>query len=386
MGARAVRLMLFVLVVAIVVLPASPLEAQSDAPKPFVTSLDRATGEPRWTVSGDTPGVWRLIGVSGDLVFLAQLACTRVPRGGVLVAREQTGGKERWRAPFTGSPYDLRAYSVHGARVLLIQGDRLVALDALSGERRWDIPLQDFRPRGGDDQIVLIENHVEQLGTLGAPPAPFEVRAIARATGRRIWTYTSNISSSPPYVYGDLALVDRHTVVGDFTESLRSTVGEQVGIDANSGRALWSVPRNQQYVVKPGAGVLFGSQSSGISAFDPRTREPRWATAPTPPRFLQVVVDGRVIANSPGVQAAFDVRDGSLLWERHDPTSGEVTAAGRGLLVFAPPSGASGDVVAVDVPTGAARWQQAKLEGGGLTWLVGRGVYAAGGCAAVDET
>ncbi|MER6525748.1 PQQ-binding-like beta-propeller repeat protein [Streptomyces sp. NPDC001508] len=123
-------------------------------------ALDAATGEPRWRFAARSP-LLRSPAAADGQVFV-------VGEDGVLHAIGADDGQERWQRQVGHSAAPVvdggLLYLVHHPAHLLRDASRLRALDAATGEPRWERPLPD----GSGSGPAVADGRVHVHGATGA--------------------------------------------------------------------------------------------------------------------------------------------------------------------------------------------------------------------------
>ncbi len=213
-----------------------------------------------------------------------------------------------------------------------------------------------------------------------------EVRAVAVATGRRSWTWSSGSAERRLKVH---SAVDGMVVVTK-DQSL-------VGLNESTGALRWEQPWPLGVGSSPrptgDGGMLFSLFSGEVSqVVDSTSGRIRWQgrQAPmlgpgaTPVAAVlsgpAIVGDAVVSTLTSGGAAAVSLRSGSELWRSAGPFS-QATAAG-GVVVLTPPPGPAGayevQATAVDPASGRPLWQTAPFEPGGTSFSEAAGALVFG--------
>jgi outer membrane protein assembly factor BamB len=292
------------------------------------------------------------------------------------------GIPSRWRydwADTSGTPGLAPVVAtVAGGTVYLGASGELVALDAVTGRRRWtsaygpfaaDAVARRYAPAVAGGTVYAVRN--EHLG------GPSGIHALDAVTGRQRWVFTDP-GLSTPVVAGD-GLVYAATPAG--LHALDAATGKirwQVAADPTGLAAGFGQP------VLDGAS-LYVTQSSGtLAALDAASGRPRWqrdATADGVAGQDLTLLDGTLYycASTYGaVVHAVDPATGAQRWKSAaDPDldpGGSPLAAAAGLVLVGSANTGVHDraVTALDPATGARRWKYA-------TGAIMRGTPAPGG-------
>lgn len=218
-------------------------------------ALDRQTGEVRWEGSVSNAG-----GVVGAALIGGKVIV--VGDSGRVVAFDAVSGDKRWRFDAPGA--NMFSPAAAGKTVYVGgQDTNVYAIDALTAEERWRFTESRFdtAPPCVWDETVFVAN---RRGFLFA---------LDRATGETQWrapfTYGRKSLPSPPVASGDVVYVS----------SLENTV---FAFDATTGVELWQFEFENPVLAEPFWPALAGDTlyaSSGnqqVYALDSETGEQRW--------------------------------------------------------------------------------------------------------------
>jgi outer membrane protein assembly factor BamB len=192
------------------VLVADTLSHEGSAPTSHLHALDAGTGRLRWKANlhaGQQGFFAEPPVVAGGLVYVATASS-------MLLALEAGSGREVWRE--RGFPV---VAGVRDGTVIAVLGDRLVALDAASGVRRWEVPVG-----GGEHRPVL-------AGATAYLASAREVVAVDAASGATRWRAPVGPAVGPPVRIGGRLYV--------------ATRSRLLALDASSGRPLWTSARSR---------------------------------------------------------------------------------------------------------------------------------------------
>ena len=146
--------------------------------------------------------------MAGGLVYVAT-ASRR------LLALEVDSGREVWRT--SGFPV---VAGVRNGLVLAVIEDRLAALDAGSGVRRWEVPV-----RGGGEHWPVLEGDTVYVASAD------DVIAVDATAGTTRWRVPVEPTVGPPVPAGGRLYV--------------ATRNRLLALDASSGRSLWTSARSR---------------------------------------------------------------------------------------------------------------------------------------------
>jgi outer membrane protein assembly factor BamB len=191
------------------VLVADTLSHQGSAPTSHLHALDAETGRVRWKADlhADQQGFFAEPPVvAGGLVYVATASRT-------LLALDADSGREVWRA--RGFPV---VAGVRDGLVIAAIDDRLAALDAASGVRRWQVHIS-----GGGEHWPVLEGDTVYVASVN------DVAAVDAATGTTRWRVPVDPAVGPPVPVGGRLYV--------------ATNSRLLALDASSGRPLWTSAR-----------------------------------------------------------------------------------------------------------------------------------------------
>ncbi len=127
-----------------------------------LTALDDATGEVRWIVADDRPGIRpvdTIHGVVDGRLYVTieeDPADDRDDRRRRVLALDAATGESLWAAPITIDTFAARAVGVDDTVVLVSSGTAM-ALDPRSGDLRWTGPFGAVVADGGDHGAAITE-------------------------------------------------------------------------------------------------------------------------------------------------------------------------------------------------------------------------------------
>jgi outer membrane protein assembly factor BamB len=188
------------------VLVADTLSHEGSAPTSHLHALDVGTGRVRWTADlhASQQGFFTEPPVTaGGLVYVATASRT-------LLALEAASGREVWRA--RGFPV---IAGVRNGLVIVAIDDRLAALDAGSGVRRWEVPVSS---RG--EHWPVLDGDTVYMASVD------DVIAVDAAAGTTRWRVPVDPAVGPPVRVGGRLYV--------------ATRSRLLALDAASGRPLWT--------------------------------------------------------------------------------------------------------------------------------------------------
>lgn len=276
-----------------------------------IVSLDPASGEVRWTL--ETAEGALADPIVGDGVVYAGMG-SLVGGGAAVYALNAEDGAELWRTDvgnreLPATPIDASSYA-DGTLYVNRADAVLLALDAATGDIRWEIDLQK-PPRGApfvDDDTVFVST-----GFDGARIVAFDA-----VTGEERWSFENPVNpvTGPvlaesilfvPFVDGQVVAYDPETgeerwrarsglrdeeteidpspglpLIADgvlYVSSNGFAGAHTIALDAATGAVLWSVPTGAFSAGAPAlheGALLVGSDSGDLLALDPATGDELW--------------------------------------------------------------------------------------------------------------
>src|SRR5215218_8887553 len=191
------------------VLVADTLSHEGSAPTSHLHALDADTGRVRWKAdlhAGQQGFFAEPPVVAGGLVYMAT-ASRR------LLALDVDSGREVWRE--RGFPV---VAGVRERKVIAAIDDRLAALDAARGVRRWQVPVS-----GRGEHWPVLDGDTVYMASVD------DVIAVDAAAGTTRWRVPVDPAVGPPVRVGGRLYV--------------ATRSRLLALDASSGRPLWTSAR-----------------------------------------------------------------------------------------------------------------------------------------------
>ena len=372
-----------------------------------LAALDLATGQDRWRHEIAAPqdantGVSTMPAAAHGVVYLSSVTFETPVNGqtptlhGFVEALDSHTGSVRWSTTLTHSS---SAPVVADGRVVVLSGDKLVALDPNDGAVKWT-----FAPPGGSfvdlhsgippittdfvvtgDPAPLVAQHLVMVEATESDAAGHGLGAtwfaVNTSDGSLAWR---SARSAPGAVVSRPVLNESGSVlcVSAHTSDGRNSV---TGLSLTTGNTLWTVPTSATLSVCATAGELFyliqGNQADaggGLLALESQTGRQVWHTSTT---FTSAAFNSGVAAppqrhglaalSLPGrcteagcandTIAVVRLSTGDILWQRDfNPVSGlAVTIAGDQVVVpqsSHTSSGSSSQLVAYALQTGTQAW------------------------------
>lgn len=275
-----------------------------------------------------------------------------------LIGMNEEAKAERWR--FTSKAKAIRSLSLRTAG-LLVEAEQLHMLDPVTGDERWEVPLNCFPERcnskvrlatdqfvlltgfdGKEDNVMLIDaqsgqqlwpnwvpvaavQHVVISPTaiiLATGAAPFHVVALDRFTSRERWRLR------PEGIEGPAAgLASDGTVLNAWWRSGSADVVHAAEIDTGKSVAEWTVARRKGADTDlrgtaPGVFVAYQSSVLGggtLRGYDNRSAETTWRVSLAAAQGAPTLIGDRVLVrdatgqNSTGISAV-SASTGKVLW------------------------------------------------------------------------
>jgi outer membrane protein assembly factor BamB len=319
------------------------LGAQADWLHYRGSSLNGATSEKLPAGMKEPKQLWKVnvgigtaaVTVSGNRAFTTG---NYDKKNDVLVCLDASNGKGTWRHEYA-QPLDANMFeggprstpTVDGDRVYMLasNGD-LFCLDADTGKVKWHKQLQkDFagrKPGWGYSGSPTVENNLLIVDSGGKDASTI---ALDKTTGEAVWKSGSDEAGYASPVVANVA--GKRTVVVFKGKAL-------VGLDAKSGQELWRTEWKTDYDVNAATPIVFGNSifvssgyGSGAAAFDVGASgvTQKWKNKSL-----------RAHVNTPVIHQGF---------------------------VFGPDGNTGGgNLVCLDLATGAKRWEEKSVKGGSL--------------------
>ena len=344
-----------------------------------------------WRAAGEGHGQPSVDG--GSVYFLS--------RDHEVVALDASSGRERWRQHTREPGNATEGSAVVVAGEVIVAGDyNLVAFDRITGTFRWR-----FVPAIGYAPGIFLGGVSRGLVFAGSPAG--RVYAVSAATGDLAWS--TAIDDARTTVFQPV--LDGADLVAGFTTRVAPNRGGVVVLDPITGGERWRTmfPLAADPLLGTGSAgnpIVFGdvviaaSGDGTVYGFDRARGSIRWSIPPIP--GVPAILRGPLpVPDSPGADyrplartwrtlfvgslkgpvIAYDLSTLKEQWRYDVPNSGSVSF---GLVsddrhVYVP--FASGHHVALDLNTGAERWQTPNA-GDGFWWTaaaVDGFVYLAGG-------
>jgi len=294
-----------------------------------LVALDAASGSQRWRADLSPEGERGTEGFGGGLA--AEGGTVYVTTGfGEVLAVSADSGEIKWRKSF-GAPFRAAPAANSGLVIAVTRDNRAVGLDASSGTLRWRLQgaTSGAGLLGGSSPVIIGAVAVLPFGS-------GELVGVQAASGRRLW---SAVLSGGRKGLARSAITDISgdpVVVGPYVVAANQS-GRMIAIDGRNGQRAWT-------------------RNIGSGA-------PIWAAGDT---IFLVSDDARLMRIS--------VRDGSTLWATQLPAyrkpddredaiaySGPVLVAGRLLL-----TDSRGNLLSYDAVSGVGQ-QGGSISGGSLT-------------------
>ncbi len=290
----------------------------------WLYGFDAVSGLVAWEVRHDPEA--GPAAIAPDLVFLV----TREPRR--VEARRPSDGSMAWSQDRAGGYW---VWSENAQVYAFGDGGEVVALDAETGEVRWEQPaLQPY-------WLAPVGRYVVGWFDFRGGDSSF-VAAASADDGHMLWSDTLN-GSVDVDVIGETVLL---------TQTRANDHQWLIALDAGTGRRLWTRACELETVacrcaVAGAAGdVVFVSFRSRLAALDLATGVEVWSVALQDEIGRALVADGRVFVGTTtfegtgrtsGTITALDPADGSILWQRNLPIGVPYrpVLAGPQLLVLA---------------------------------------------------
>lgn len=288
--------------------------------------------------------------------------------GDRLAALDPADGSERWT--YDTGPPTLSRPLIRDETAFVLSGyydghdyddERVHAVDATTGEERWQIPHGSAATLvGATADSVYVAGKDDQVGVTGE-----RTYALDAADGTARWSHET----------GDVLFPGRATGSAVYVGAPRGLVA----LDAATGEERWQArkagPRFELFDE-----TLYAPRRGGLSALDAAGGSERWRFTP-PESYVNAwaVVDGTAYAGTyAGDLFALDATTGEERWHA---TLGEqvgAVAAGDGTAYLGTVrASAAADIYAFDAASGAERWRYASDDRSEVRAVtVGTAIYA----------
>jgi outer membrane protein assembly factor BamB len=220
---------------------------------------------------------------------------------------------------------------------------------SIDGHVRWQVRLPTFGPNPLDAASPVVVAGVALFAQDGV------VHGLRLADGHRLWSWAGGQS-----VYG---MWSWRGTVAVLTDQV-STHARLTGLDARTGRVLWTVrlPRlglyGSQAATADGGLAMIGANSS-IEVADLGTGRVRWAR-PAGESPGPVAIGGTVVSGAGGLLNGYDERDGQVRWTLPRVPSDPVLQGLAGLVLVTSGTIGPGEptaLTAVSPATGRVAWR-----------------------------
>ena len=218
-----------------------------------VVSLDGRSGRKRWEHERDTADDFLINGavLADGRIFVTQA-------NGTVLALDVATGRLRWRAG-TGRGRMVEAGTTVAARTVYAQGpdERLYAIDAESGKRRWKVELAGNEAQQKAIEIIGLKP-VTAIGLVYVNDCNGNLLALDNGTGRIRWR------QAIPYTPGSAVPV----IAGGAIHI--TTGGKDVrSFDLATGRILRVIPLDHPGALVAGKDVLYVREGKSLAALRP---------------------------------------------------------------------------------------------------------------------
>lgn len=233
-------------------------------------ALDAKTGTQRWskTIGDDPDSVHR-----GWMYYSPTVADGVVYQGystsagGFLMALDAQTGQERWNSPTAGGWISESSPVVADGRVYIGgDGGQLIAFDATTGAQIWNTwPVREFI---GHSMPAISDGRIFKAYNGGL------IVAVDANTGTEIWRYQSPGTSSIPG-----GLTGSSPAVADGVVYVGCPDGNVTALRAETGELLWSYQTGGGIISSPavsGEAVFIGSNDGLLYALERQTGQLLW--------------------------------------------------------------------------------------------------------------
>ncbi|HLE54545.1 MAG TPA: PQQ-binding-like beta-propeller repeat protein [Thermoplasmata archaeon] len=253
-----------------------------------------------------------------------------------------------------------------GETVLVGGSDgRVHALNATSGEERWNTTLVEHPMFSGITSSPKVEYDFAYVGTFNESGGPGDVVALWISNGSIAWRHaTASVDFSSPAVFDGSVYVG---VMGHYNTTTQVTWDPPFGVlalEAASGNEEWFFPTNASVAASPvvhGDLLLVPAKNGFVYALNRTHGTPVWsrdvrAGVSSPALDGDTLLVGGGSFGEGGVLVAVDVASGVPRWtsSANGPIQSSLTVA-DGIVYFATNT-AGGTIYAVNTTTGALVW------------------------------
>lgn len=249
-------------------------------------------------------------------------------------------GKEIWRAKL-GSRFQngwgdgpRSTPTIDGEYVYFMSAQgNLACLKGTDGQEKWAVKMQDFGgtvPKWGYAESPLVDGE-QVVCTPGG--AKTTIVALNKLTGKTIWKTKPVVGEPMPAHYSSILPVDH----GGKRHYIQLTKLAVVGVDAENGSLIWSVPFPGRIAVIPSplyddgkvyVTAGYGVGSKMISLTQGNEASELWSSKAMQNHHGQVVKIGNYIyGSSAKAFVCQSVKDGSMKWADRDIKKGAITFA-----------------------------------------------------------
>jgi outer membrane protein assembly factor BamB len=228
----------------------------------LVQAMDRLTGKVLWKKKLKLP-VSGGVGAGHGLVLVGTLK-------GEVIALDAESGEQRWQAKATSEV--LSAPATNGDVVVQTQDDRLIGLDAATGAQRW---IHESSPavltlRGTG--APLLTNDLAIAGLSNG-----KVIAVDARRGLPVWEQRVAVPQGRSELERIID-IDGGLLLSGSTVYVVSYQGRLAALDLNSGRVLWQREASSSVGVAQGFGSVYVSLANGtVEGIDERSTTALWS-------------------------------------------------------------------------------------------------------------
>jgi outer membrane protein assembly factor BamB len=309
--------------------------------------------------------------VAGGRVFIVDHEGTR----DVVRALDLATGRELWRFEYEDLAKPNYGFAratptVDGPRVYTLSATgNLFCLEAATGRKIWHVDLRKRfggRPPKWNYAGSPLVDGERLVVTPGGPGAA--VAALDKMTGRTIWR--GGGSDLPGYATPVAAVIDEQRQYVVFTAQAL------IGVDAATGRLLWSVPWRTDWDVNAATPIVMGrdvfvttdySTGCGLVRVGPDGARVVWRNKEIRSHFSTGVLSGGYVycTSVPGRLVCMDPLTGRVAWSRRGFERGGLCGVDRTIILC---DGRTGDVVMIEMTPDAYRELGRIRPLGGQSW------------------
>lgn len=214
---------------------------------------------------------------------------------------DPVSGRSLWQYR-TKTPLSYQRDCNDGDLVAALDHSKLVALDASSGQVRWQFALKD-RPSDAAASLLICTAEKDRIYLIHGTQHS-RLTALAKASGEVLWTY----SGAP-----NLNVQGREDEVL-YVNSFSDEQSRLTGLDASSGRALWQLNLGSTWFSFAPEGALYRLEEQAVVRVSAATGGDLWRVETDAAWFYLSFEKGYTILTEPARLLRLDPEGGEILW------------------------------------------------------------------------